>query len=147
LYRLEKRSKTLDRSVPLQEARQANNNNIISFLDLVRQEDPIVARYLQMSPSERIQHAMAQAPAYLPEIADRLAFLHAVLEPAISGNQLEQLAVKRIGPDLNQHRLRGYTRIFAEFIGHFASAWEQLRYEEYRKGIFETVKNYQPQPV
>ncbi|GEM_PF-2298839 len=105
-----------------------------------RQEDPRMKRFLALeTEEERLQHILAHKPNYIDDALDRIVFY----DRRIKGKeaQVESMARSTFSDNYDNRVFSGYTRIFAEFLGHFAVTLPQLCLQEYKQKILDKLLN------
>lgn len=108
------------------------------LLDDNQVDDPRTRAYLAIEKSEEmISHMLEQKPTYITDALDRLIFM----KRRIKGHEseLRELAEDAFGNDCDKAIFGGYVRIFAEFLGHFASTFKELTLDQYKTGIVEKI--------
>ncbi|MBI1969369.1 hypothetical protein HYS48_01630 [Candidatus Woesearchaeota archaeon] len=118
----------------------------VYILDPQRLEDPAVQEYLSIDgPLAKLEYMLAHKPRFIDDAIDRILFVQWELaQHAGTLESLEAYARNVFGNRLEQELMRGYARIFAEFLGHIAHAWELLSsLGDYKKDIVKKVQAYQ----
>lgn len=101
-------------------------------------EDRRLVAFLALETEhERLEHILLRKPTFLNDALDRLVFY----ERKIKGRETEiqTMAEKTFGSRVEQAIFAGYSRIFAEFLGHFAMAGPALTLREYKPKIIEKI--------
>ncbi|MFH1290426.1 MAG: hypothetical protein ABIH92_03390 [Nanoarchaeota archaeon] len=103
-------------------------------------EDPRMFTYLAIqSETEMLEHMLTHRPTYISDAIDRLVFYRSKIGKR-DMNQIRKLANKTFGDEYEDQLFRGYVRIFAEFLGHFAVTKDQLLLKDYRAKILRKLK-------
>src|SRR3989344_3032989 len=104
-----------------------------------QREDPETRRYLNIeSVHEMLTHIVNKRATYLNDALDRLIFYHRKIKGR--ENKIYDFAGKTFGDNFEPSIFGGYVRIFAEFLGHFASTYPQLSLEKYKPKIIEKIR-------
>jgi|SRR3989344_3616242 len=111
---------------------------IIPLLTSDLQENPRTALFMQLhTEQEKLEHILARKPTYFDDAIDRLIFY----QRRIAGNEgkVLELAKDIFGSAYESAIFSGYTRIFAEFLGHLSFAHHDLTLQEYKKSIVQKL--------
>ncbi len=113
-------------------------NQAFSLINAELREDPRTTEFLAIrTEAEMLTHLVSHGPLFFYDAVDRLIFYDRKIKGGMEG--IHKIARTTFGSGYEQALFSGYTKIFAEFLGHFAVTLRELSLQAYRSDILRKL--------
>ncbi|MDP3734712.1 MAG: hypothetical protein Q8R37_05780, partial [Nanoarchaeota archaeon] len=110
----------------------------LRLLTQAQREDPRIVAYMTIdSEQEMLNHVLKYKPTFVTDAIDRVIFY----ERRIKGREdsVSAMAEDTFGASYNHKVFGGYSRIFAEFLGHITMTLPDLSLQKYKQKIITKI--------
>ncbi|PIN74935.1 hypothetical protein COV18_05360 [Candidatus Woesearchaeota archaeon CG10_big_fil_rev_8_21_14_0_10_37_12] len=142
LRQLKKRQRKGDKAYIQREER---HGRLVTLFGIEGENEDTSRYRTARTPIDVFEYQAEHEPPFFDDATDRILFVRRSLEDhAGSADDLREHARSVFGDKLEQATMKGYARIFAEFLGHMAHSWNQLKITEFREKLIKKAKEYNP---